>query len=77
MMIQTIKDLVAAKADTTVQLARDIWSYAELSYEETRSAAALINALKQEGFAKALSVWAGSLALSILVGKLASLLLIS
>ena len=50
-MIQTIKDLVAAKADTTVQLARDIWSYAELSYEETRSAAALINALKQEGFA--------------------------
>ena len=31
MMIQTIKDLVAAKADTTVQLARDIWSYAELS----------------------------------------------
>lgn len=50
-MIQTIKDLVAAKADTTVQLARDIWGYAELSYEETRSAVALINALKKEGFA--------------------------
>ncbi len=49
-MIQTIKELVAAKADTTVKLARDIWGYAELSYEETRSAAALINALKQEGF---------------------------
>ena len=40
-MIQTIKELVAAKADTTVKLARDIWGYAELSYEETRSAAAM------------------------------------
>ncbi|MEE0181371.1 MAG: nucleoside recognition domain-containing protein [Anaerovoracaceae bacterium] len=39
--------------------------------------ASLIILLKQEGFAKALSIWAGSLALSILVGKLASLLLIS
>lgn len=34
-MIQTIKDLVSAKADTTVALAREIWGYAELSYEET------------------------------------------
>ena len=49
-MIQTIKDLVSAKADTTVALAREIWGYAELSYEETKSAAALISALKQEGF---------------------------
>ena len=49
-MIQTIKDLVSAKADTTVALAREIWGYAELSYEETKSAAALIAALKQEGF---------------------------
>ena len=39
--------------------------------------ASLIILFKQEGFAKALSIWAGSLALSILVGKLASLLLIS
>ena len=39
--------------------------------------ASLIILLKQEGFTKALSIWAGSLALSILVGKLASLLLIS
>ena len=38
-MIQTIKDLVSAKADTTVALAREIWGYAELSYEETKSAA--------------------------------------
>ena len=49
-MIQTIKDLVSAKADTTVALAREIWGYAELSYEESKSAAALIAALKQEGF---------------------------
>lgn len=49
-MIQTIKDLVSAKADTTVALAREIWGYAELPYEETKSAAALISALKQEGF---------------------------
>ena len=49
-MIQTIKDLVSAKADTTVALAREIWGYAELSYEETKSAAALVTALKQEGF---------------------------
>ena len=49
-MIQTIKELVAAKADTTIDLARKIWDYAELSYEETRSAAALIAALRQEGF---------------------------
>ena len=26
-MIQTIKDLVSAKADTTVALAREIWGY--------------------------------------------------
>ena len=49
-MIQTIKDLVSAKADTTVALAKEIWGCAELSYEETKSAAALISALKQEGF---------------------------
>ena len=49
-MIQTIKDLVSAKADTTVALAKEIWGYAELSYEETKSAAALVTALKQEGF---------------------------
>ena len=49
-MIQTIKDLVSAKADTTVALAKEIWGYAEPSYEETKSAAALVAALKQEGF---------------------------
>lgn len=48
--VQTIKQLVAAKADTAAALAKEIWNYAELSYEETRSAAALIGALKNEGF---------------------------
>jgi len=48
--LEQIKKLVAEKAETTIRLAKDIWSYAELSYEETKSAAALINALKAEGF---------------------------
>lgn len=39
--------------------------------------ASVVVLLKQEGFAKALSVWAGSLAVSLLMGKLASMLLIS
>ena len=43
--VQTIKQLVAAEADTAAALAKEIWNYAELSYEETRSAAALIGAL--------------------------------
>ena len=48
--LEKIKALVAKNADTTVQLAREIWEYAEISYEEVKSAAALINALKAEGF---------------------------
>ena len=47
-MIQTVKDLVASQADAAVALAKEIWNYAELSYEEVRSAAALIEALKKE-----------------------------
>ena len=50
-MIQTVKDLVASQADAAVALAKEIWNYAELSYEEVRSAAALMEALKKEGFA--------------------------
>ena len=41
-MIQTVKDLVASQADAAVALAKEIWNYAELSYEEVRSAAALM-----------------------------------
>ena len=48
--LEQIKKFVADKADVTVRLATDIWEYAELSYEETKSAAALINAFKAEGF---------------------------
>ena len=48
-MIRIIKELVAAKADTAIDLAKKIWSYAELAYEETRSAAALIEAFLGEG----------------------------
>lgn len=49
-MTEIIQKLIAAKADTAEELARKIWGYAELSYQETRSAAALMNALEQEGF---------------------------
>ena len=48
--VERVKALVDEKFDAAVQLARDIWSYAELSYEEHRSAKALIDALAQEGF---------------------------
>ena len=49
-MVQTIQNLVSAKADTAIALAKEIWGYAELSYEEERSSSALIAALKKEGF---------------------------
>ena len=32
-MVQTIQNLVSAKADTAIALAKEIWGYAELSYE--------------------------------------------
>lgn len=48
--VEQIKALVAEKAETSVALAREIWGYAELSYEEFKSSAALIKALKNEGF---------------------------
>ena len=50
-MVQTIQNLVSAKADTAIALAKEIWGYAELSYEEVRSSSALIAGLKKEGFA--------------------------
>lgn len=49
-MVQTIQNLVSAKADTAIALAKEIWGYAELSYEEVWSSSALIAALKKEGF---------------------------
>ena len=48
--LEKIKALIAEKSEDTVKLAKDIWGFAELSFEETKSAAALIAALKNEGF---------------------------
>ncbi len=48
--IEEIKSLVAQHADKAKALASEIWEYAELSYEEFRSAAALKDALKEQGF---------------------------
>ena len=48
--VEEIKALVAQNAETTKALASQIWDYAELSYEEFRSAAALMEALKAQGF---------------------------
>lgn len=48
--LEEIKDLVAAKSDAAVTLAKSIWDFAELPYEETRSCAALVDAIEKEGF---------------------------
>ena len=49
-MKELVKNLVASKAEDTIRLAKDIWSFAELSYEEYKSAAVLKEALAKEGF---------------------------
>ena len=48
--IEMTKSLVGAQMDAATTLAREIWEYAELAYEEVKSAAVLIEALKKEGF---------------------------
>lgn len=48
--VEQIKELVAKNSGTTVALAKEIWGYAELSYEEFKSSAALIAALREQGF---------------------------
>ena len=48
--LEEIRRLVAEKQEKTVQLAKEIWSYAELAYEETKSSQAFITALREEGF---------------------------
>ena len=48
--LEEVIKLVDATEEKTVQLASDIWNYAELSYCEVRSAAALCKALEDEGF---------------------------
>ena len=48
--LEQIRQLIADKSDQTIRLAKDIWSFAELAYQETKSAAALTQALAAEGF---------------------------
>ncbi len=48
--VEQIKELVAKNSGTTIALAKEIWDYAELSYEEFKSSAALIKVLKDQGF---------------------------
>ena len=48
--LEEIAALVGATEEKTRALAAEIWSYAELSYCEVRSAAALCKALEDEGF---------------------------
>ena len=48
--LEKIQALVEKNAETSIRLAKEIWEYAEISFCETKSAAALIAALKAEGF---------------------------
>ncbi len=48
--LEEIAALVGAAEEKTRSLAAEIWGYAELSYGEVRSAAALCRALEDEGF---------------------------
>ena len=45
--IELSKSLVGKQAAETMRLADAIWGYAELAYEEEKSASALIDALKK------------------------------
>jgi aminobenzoyl-glutamate utilization protein B len=48
--LEFVKAAVDAKAEQTIELSKEIWEFAELAYEETKSAGALSAALKKEGF---------------------------
>ncbi len=48
--LEEIRALTGSKAAKAEELAMEIFSFAELSYDETRSSAALIRALREEGF---------------------------
>jgi len=47
---EQVSELIAAKRDMAEKLAMDIWNFAELSYNEERSAREIIGILKAEGF---------------------------
>ena len=48
--LEHVSSLVDANAEMIKALAREVWGYAELAYQETRSAAALIRTLESFGF---------------------------
>jgi len=47
---EQVTKLVYEKKDMAERLALDIWSYAELSYEEEKSSSEIIGIMKEEGF---------------------------
>ena len=48
--LEFVSQIIDANAEETKALAREVWGYAELAYEETKSAAALVAALEAHGF---------------------------
>ena len=48
--LEFVGGFIDANAEKITALAREIWGYAELAYEEHRSCAALIRALEESGF---------------------------
>ena len=49
-LLKFVQDAVAEKADIVLDANRKVWEYAELSHSEFKSAALLVNILKDEGF---------------------------
>ena len=47
---QDIRTLVAAQSQASIDLASQIWQWAELGYQESQSSAALQNYLRDAGF---------------------------
>lgn len=48
--LEKVRALVAQTAPEAIDLAKQIWEFAELPYQETKSAKVLIDALEKEGF---------------------------
>ena len=48
--LEFVGGFIDANAERITALAREIWGYAELAYEEHRSCAALIRVLEESGF---------------------------
>ena len=48
--LEKIREIISRKQETAVTIAQNVWEYAELSYNETKSAKSFTDALKEEGF---------------------------